>query len=165
MTLERAIAFATKAHEGQTRRYDGTPYILHPIEVMTLLQTRGFRGDILIAAVLHDVLEDTPTTYDQLRRAFGGPIADLVLDLTKVGGKSRKERTANEAKRLGRVSKEAQTIKYADIICNTKDIRAKDPEFAKTYLLEKLHQISNMSAGDSKLREDALAQIVKGLLP
>lgn len=78
-TLERAIALATAAHTGQTDKA-GAPYILHPLRLMLRMRSDPER----IAAVLHDVVEDTPFTLDDLRRlGFSGDVLDAVQALTK----------------------------------------------------------------------------------
>ena len=69
--LQRATEFATKAHEGQVRRYDNLPYITHPIFVSRLVATVLHTEAMLIAAVLHDVAEDTHVTLAAIRDAFG----------------------------------------------------------------------------------------------
>ena len=61
--LDRAIHLATVAHTGQKRKYTGAPYIGHPLEVMGIVQTVPHTTEMLMAAVLHDVVEDTPTIF------------------------------------------------------------------------------------------------------
>ena len=80
--LDRAIAFAVEAHAGMTRK-DGSPYILHPLEDMTIVGTMTFDHEVLAAAVLHDVIEDTDVTEEDLRAAFGDRVADLVMSETE----------------------------------------------------------------------------------
>ncbi len=78
-----ALAFASRAHEGDTRDGDGAPFILHPLEVASLLSSCGCRDEVTAAAILHDTLEDTEATADQLRERFGGDVARLVGYLTE----------------------------------------------------------------------------------
>src|SRR5258706_16302357 len=76
----RALAFATEKHRGQVRKdADATPYIQHPIALASLLWEVGIEdAEVLAAAILHDTIEDTQTTYDELEREFNRSIADLV---------------------------------------------------------------------------------------
>lgn len=166
-SLSEAIEFATEAHEGQQRKYTGEPYVNHPIEVSTLLRAvPNCTPEMEQAAVLHDVLEDTDVTEAELREKFGDVVTDLVVELTQPRGTGhRKERVAKETYRLFHISPQAQTIKYADIICNSADIAEQDPDFAKTYLLEKLKHITVMGRGNGRLRQQAYATIMRGLLP
>ena len=80
--LNRAIVFATKAHAGMVRK-DGAPYILHPLEDAVIVGTMTTDREVLAAAVLHDVLEDTDSTQETLRREFGDRVTDLVLAETE----------------------------------------------------------------------------------
>lgn len=76
--LDRAIVFAVRAHAGTERRGKGFPYIIHPMEAASIVATITPDQELLAAAVLHDVVEDTDITSDDLRREFGDRIADLV---------------------------------------------------------------------------------------
>ena len=76
--LDRAIVFATEVHQGQLRKGSKTPYILHPMEAAAIVSTMTIDAEILAAAVLHDVVEDTPTTIEEVRDAFGDRVAFLV---------------------------------------------------------------------------------------
>ncbi len=80
--LDRAIGFATKAHEGQLRK-DGAPFILHPLEDAAIVATMTTDREILAAAVLHDTVEDTATTPDDILREFGERVYTLVMHETE----------------------------------------------------------------------------------
>jgi GTP diphosphokinase / guanosine-3',5'-bis(diphosphate) 3'-diphosphatase len=81
--VEAALALAHEAHLGQTRK-SGEPYITHPIAVATLLAQWHLDAQALIAAILHDVVEDTPTTKDEIAKQFGQAVADLVDGVSKL---------------------------------------------------------------------------------
>src|SRR5262245_20368298 len=138
---EKALAFATVKHDGQLRKYTGEPYIMHPIAVAKLVKATGAREAVVAAALLHDVLEDTPTTVPELRVWFGDEVTELVIELTNVfnpgTGGNAAARKAKEAARLAATSADAQTIKVADILHNTPSIAKYDPGFARVYLPEK----------------------------
>lgn len=78
--LDRAIVFAVKAHHNTERRGKGFPYIVHPMEAVEIVSTITPDQELLAAAALHDTIEDTDITYDQLREAFGERVANLVHD-------------------------------------------------------------------------------------
>ncbi|MFQ5580866.1 MAG: HD domain-containing protein, partial [Nitrospiria bacterium] len=82
--LEKAYAFSQRAHEGQ-RRWSGEPYLYHPLEVASILTKLKLDIHSVAAGLLHDVVEDTPHSVDELRREFGQDISILVNGVTKIG--------------------------------------------------------------------------------
>lgn len=150
--LDQAIAFAAIAHAGQKRKYTFDPYIVHPIEVMSIVRTVTDREDMAVAAILHDVIEDTIVSAAQIERRFGFSVRLLVEQLTevKVPGNRDANKTA-ERERLSQVSAEAQTIKVADMISNSDTIVRFDPRFARTYLREKRELLTVLREADSRL--------------
>ncbi len=76
--LDKAIKFATEVHSGQLRKGTKIPYILHPLEAAAVVGTITTDDEIIAGAVLHDVVEDTDTTVEQIRELFGGRVAELV---------------------------------------------------------------------------------------
>jgi (p)ppGpp synthase/HD superfamily hydrolase len=87
LELNRAITFALQAHEGQMRKAKNVPFIAHPLAVAMLIQGMGCPQHVVIAALLHDTVEDTPITLDQLHQNFGDEVADLVGYLTEPRGR------------------------------------------------------------------------------
>ena len=81
--IRTAFDYAVAAHEGQTRK-DGSPYVTHTIAAATIAAQMGLDDDAVIAALLHDVLEDTSITYDELSVHFGKDVADIVEGVTKL---------------------------------------------------------------------------------
>lgn len=77
-TLFRAIEFATKAHTGQYRKVTKIPYVIHPLGVAKILIDLGCAEEIVAAGILHDTVEDTNATLEQIRREFGSKVAQLV---------------------------------------------------------------------------------------
>ena len=152
--LYRAIEFATHAHAGQKRKYTKNPYIYHPIAVMNLVASVPHTEDMLIAAVLHDVVEDTDVTLTAIRVVFGQEVAVLVEMLTDVShphdGSRRTRKTIDRA-HTALASPEAKTIKLADLLDNTRSIVAHDPEFAKVYMAEKRLLLGVLTEGDPLL--------------
>jgi len=157
--VEKALSFATEAHEGQVRKYTGVPYIVHPIEVMEIVKTVSGDVNMHAAALLHDVVEDTDVTIQDIQREFGEDVARLVDDLTDVSKPedgNRKTRKALDRAHSAMASARAQTIKLADLISNGRDILKNDRNFAKVFLKEKDLLLQVMTEGDGKLR--AIAQ-------
>lgn len=155
--IDQAIAFAAIAHAGQKRKYTDDPYIVHPIEVMQIVRSvEPNREDMAVAAVLHDVLEDTPVTHRELYRRFGEHIYFLVQGLTEVPVEgNRKVRKAAECERLAQQPPEVQTIKVADMLSNTSTIVRHDRKFAKVYLAEKRQLLNVLTRADRTLSEQA----------
>lgn len=81
--LDKAIAFAIKAHSGQTRKMDKSPYILHPLEDAAIVNGITHDEDVIVAAVLHDTVEDTDTTIEEIKEMFGERVAYYVADETE----------------------------------------------------------------------------------
>jgi (p)ppGpp synthase/HD superfamily hydrolase len=80
--LETAISFAMRAHHGQTRKGEDTPYVVHPLAVSLLLAQYGFDEDIVIGGILHDVIEDTDASLDDIAELFGDSVASLVASVS-----------------------------------------------------------------------------------
>lgn len=139
-TFIQAVEFAERAHRGQTRKYSGEPYIIHPFEVSRILAEAGYPPSVMTAGVLHDVVEDTPHTIDEISILFGGRVAALVAMVTDVSvptDGNRAFRKKLDLIHLSASDHDGATIKLADLISNTQSITKCDPTFAKTYMAEK----------------------------
>jgi len=160
--LDDVLKFATKAHGDQKRKYTGDPYIVHPIAVANIVKTVPHTDEMIAAALLHDVVEDTPVTLQEIKDTFGSKVAELVdwlTDVSKPEDGNRKTRKAIDRDRLAKAPADAQTIKLADLINNTESIVANDPSFAKVYLLEKKDLLKVLTKGDKTLYNKALLQV------
>ena len=126
----QAVAFAAWKHRDQRRLdVDASPYINHPIALAELLWVEGRVRDpvVLAAALLHDTIEDTQTTLDELRGAFGAAVADVVEEVTDVKWLRKVVRKKLQIARASRSSSRAKLVKLADKICNLRDIVASPP--------------------------------------
>jgi len=165
MTLvERARVFATAAHAavGQRRKYTGEPYVVHPIEVSELVASVGGTEAMVAAALLHDVLEDTGVTFDVLEEEFGTEVAELVLwltDVSKPEDGNRSTRKALDRQHSAAAPAEAQTVKVADLISNSRSILEHDPGFAVVYMQEKRLLMEVLTKADPQLRKMAFEQL------
>ena len=172
--VEKAKEFASHVHAnrvnedgsiGHFRKYDKKPYFTHLDRVAHTLMGYGYSSAMIAAAYLHDTVEDTETTIEDIRREFGTEIADLVEGLTDIS----KPEDGNRAKRkeidrnhtlnsCGRV----QTIKCADCIDNTFDIMTHDPNgFGRKYIREIYLLLSGMTKADKEIHERALNQVIE----
>jgi (p)ppGpp synthase/HD superfamily hydrolase len=160
--IDYAYRFAKEAHDGQERKYTGEPYIVHPVSVAKKVQSVTDGCESICAALLHDTIEDTSVTYNDIDKAFGYSIARLVLELTEFSVKedgNRATRKALDARYLGRASARAQTVKLADLIDNTSSIVEHDPGFARTYMEEKVELLSVLTKGDGRLMAEAIVLV------
>ena len=163
--LDKAVQFATKAHGSQGRKYHGTPYISHPLAVAEIVKSVPHTEEMLMAAVLHDVVEDTPVTIDEIKQEFGDTVAEIVYfltDISKPEDGNRAHRKQLDAEHNANGPAEAQTVKVADLIHNSSDIAAHDPRFWRTYKMEKLNTLNMLDKADETLKARAFAQIMDG---
>jgi (p)ppGpp synthase/HD superfamily hydrolase len=124
--VRAALERARSDHEGQVRNGSGgMPYIEHPMRVAALLDEQGYGAEALAAALLHDVVEDSETTLDDLRELFGEEVAGMVGALTDDESiDSYKARKAEHRERLAAAGEEAMAIYAADKLTNTTTLRA-----------------------------------------
>lgn len=175
--LKQVEEFARQAHGDQQRKYEPGPYYIHLIRVKDLCSEYTKDPNLLSAALLHDVLEDTPVTREEVENFLNNLVGEknatittkLVVELTDVYIKknfpqwNRRKRKAKEAERLGAASPEAQTIKYADIIDNSLSIQNAQDNFGRVYLFEAKAILAAMNKGNRELHARAL-ETVSGLL-
>ena len=157
--IAKAEQFAQEAHKDHKRKYTGEPYYVHLDEVRNIVKQAGGSVNQQCAALLHDTVEDTSVTPADVTREFGPQIAKLVVELTDVSKPedgNRKVRKGIDRDKLAGVSAEAQTVKYADLISNGRDIGKNDPKFAKVYHAEKADLLRVMKNGKASLRKEAI---------
>ncbi|MBQ7423138.1 MAG: HD domain-containing protein [Prevotella sp.] len=126
--LDRAIVFAVRAHAGTERRGKGFPYIVHPMEAVEIVATMTKDQELLAAAVLHDTVEDTDTTVEQIRTEFGDRIASLVASESDIVVDGVNEEDSWHARkqaaidRLARASHDAKIVALGDKLSNMRAI-------------------------------------------
>jgi GTP diphosphokinase / guanosine-3',5'-bis(diphosphate) 3'-diphosphatase len=125
----RAAAFAAEKHRDQRRKNrEASPYINHPIALADVLGRAGIDDSAaLAAALLHDTIEDTDTTRQELEREFGRKIADVVMEVTDDKSLPKQERKVLQIEHAAGISNEAKLVKLADKICNLRDINSSPP--------------------------------------
>jgi GTP diphosphokinase / guanosine-3',5'-bis(diphosphate) 3'-diphosphatase len=122
--IAKAIVFAAQCHAGQYRKDGKTPYINHPLEVMNLVVTHidEPKEETIIAAVLHDIVEDTSVTIQEIKHMFGMQVSRLVGELTDDKRLTKEERKRVQLMGVHTLSPEGKLLRLCDKICNVYDI-------------------------------------------
>ncbi len=171
--LHQIREFAFQAHGDQQRKYEKGHYIQHLDRVKDICTAYSTDPHLYAVAYLHDVLEDTAVKRNQLLDFLcrvsddhsAGWILQRVIELTDVFTKqnypqwNRRKRKAKEAERLSRTSAEAQTVKYADILDNSRSILHAADDFALVYLSESRMILKGMTCGHPRLYELAVSTV------
>jgi (p)ppGpp synthase/HD superfamily hydrolase len=129
--IMRAASFAAKKHSGQKRKgSDGEPYINHPLEVANLLVNIGGvdDADVVVAALLHDTVEDCGVSYEEIAENFTSAVADYVREVTDDKSLPKAERKRLQVEHAPHLSYGAKQIKLADKISNIRDVTDHPPE-------------------------------------
>jgi len=133
-TVRAAFEWAVEMHAGQRRASDGAPFVLHLLEVASLLNGRGFDDEVIAAGALHDVAEKTGATIDDVRERFGERVASIVAALTEDESiEDSEERKAALREQACAAGVDARAVYAADKIAKTRELRdrvAVDPEQA-----------------------------------
>ena len=160
--VDQAIIFASKAHFGQKRKGKDVPYIVHPLEAMSIVASVTSDPELIAAAALHDVIEDTKYTYEDLQAKFGKRVADLVkaesdVELEdKEHEKSWKERKIEGIEKLKIASRDVQIIALGDKLANIRDMW-RDYSIVGDKLWERFHE------SDPKQHEWRYKELVNAL--
>ena len=166
LLIEKAKYFAELKHAGQVRKYNGAPYTTHLQDVADIVASVPHTDEMVAAAWLHDVVEDTPTSLKEVEDNFGSLVAqyvEMLTDVSKPGDGNRKFRKELDRQHLAKAVPQAKTIKLADLINNSEDIlgHAKTNKeakaFAKVFIAEKNLLLEVLSEGDSTLYAKAKA--------
>lgn len=159
MVMMQAAKFAAKAHAGQVRKYTGEPYVCHCFDVAEIVSLFATPA-MMAAAILHDTVEDTEATIDDLTNEFGSEVSSLVYwlsDKSIPSDGNRAIRKRIDREHISQAPPEAKTIKLADLISNTHSITMHDANFAKVYLAEKRLLLEVLTEGEPFLWRAAYA--------
>jgi hypothetical protein len=162
--IARAAAFATQAHKGidHRRKYSSQPYDVHLRAVAGIAASVTDDAEMIAAAWLHDMVEDTPATFDDIEREFSSRITQLVTDLTDVNKPNDGNRAARKAidcDHLAQACPEAKTVKLDDLIDNCNDICRNDPRFGRVFIAEAAALLKVLTEGDQTLYQRATRMI------
>ena len=139
-----AMDFTRKAHEGQFRKYvENQPYVNHPIRVAFRVAELDLGEDNIISALLHDVVEDTKYTFDDIREKFGWDVEDTVNDLTNFShiyevGKSREKRVEKNMEKISILRPKSKIIKMLDRIDNLNEMDGAPATVKMRYINESI---------------------------
>jgi hypothetical protein len=166
--VARAREFAIREHRriDHRRKYSKQPYDVHLEAVADLVAGVTDDAEMIAAAWLHDIVEDTPITLDDVAREFGGAVARLVDELTDVsrpGDGNRAARKAIDGAHLAAASPRAKTIKLADLTDNARDICRHDAGFGRVYLGEMEALLAVLGEGDPALMAKARETLARWL--
>lgn len=157
-SIQKARSIACSSHLMQTRKYTGQPYIIHCAAVASMIDFAQLPGDAVAAAWLHDVVEDSDVTNQDLVKEFGSDVARIVEFCTQISTKNDGDRKAQKLMDIEHYANGcslAQSIKVADMLDNVPSIVAFDPVFAKTYLEEKRQLLDKLTLAKSSLLQSA----------
>ena len=165
-----ALAFSATKHRDQRRKdVEASPYINHPIALVNVLVNEGgvLNWDVLCAALLHDTIEDTQTTAEELTKAFGKNVTAIVLEVTDDKALPKAERKLQQIAHAAHSSHEAKLVKLADKICNLRDILASPPADWSTKRKQEYFEwaaavVAGIRGSNSKLEKIFDALVEKG---
>lgn len=167
--IQKARVFAHGAHKaiGQKRKYSGLCYTVHLEEVVRLTNLYNGTTDMVCAAYLHDVVEDTDVTLDDIYSEFSKGTSDIVNGLTNLSiglqNMNRNDRKYVDSLFMSRATYEVQTVKCCDIIHNAQSIIKEDPDFAKVFCYEKIQMLELMNRANADAHKKALEICKKGI--
>ena len=122
LNIQKAIIFATLKHEGQKRKGTNIPYIVHPMEVMQILTAIGCSESVVIAGILHDTLEDTDATPEEIKELFGADVLSIVQTESEDKSKTWKERKAATIEHQKSADSKTKLVCFADKLSNIRSM-------------------------------------------
>ncbi len=156
--IHDAIIFATLKHQGQKRKGTDIPYIVHPMEVMHILTANGCGEDVVVAGILHDVLEDTNTTREEVLEAFGQEVLDIVVSESEDKSRSWKERKQATIDHLKHADIKVKLVCCADKLSNIRSVYCDMKKVG-----ERLWDRFNAPKGDICWYYDGIAGALEGV--
>lgn len=144
----KAKTFAENAHQGQQRKFSGQPYWYHPVRVAHTVQEHGGSEEAVVAAYVHDTVEDTASvSLSDIEEQFGGKVASIVLELTNDDAQIEEiGKTEYMKHKLGGMTDEALLVKLADRLDNTSDLEDIDSGFASRYAQQTREVVNHLES-------------------
>lgn len=158
LNIHDAIIFATLKHQNQKRKGTKIPYIVHPMEAMQILTENGCPENVIIAGILHDTLEDTDTSPEEIEAKFGKAVLDIVLTESEDKSKTWRERKQHTIDCLKNDSMETKLVCCADKLSNVKSMYADLLEYG-----EKLWERFNAPKEDIKWYYESIVNALSDL--
>lgn len=134
--INKAKEFATSKHEGQFRKFGKVAYITHPANVAEIVDKFGGSPEMVAAAWLHDVVEESNVSLDEIKKLFGENVASLVKELTNPTDLDKSKKGQYLLDKMNTMSSDALTIKLADRLSNVSDFATAKPSFVQKYAPE-----------------------------
>lgn len=154
--IDKAKEFATKCHAGQTRKFGGKPYIVHPAAVADLVEQHGGSPEMIAAAWLHDVVEDCGVSVRDLIAEFGTTVSGLVWELTSPSDLDKSKKGQYLLDKMNTMSSDALTIKLCDRLNNTSDFKTSPQGFVKKYAPETMFILDELEGGGRPFNQHQL---------
>ncbi len=144
--LEEVIKFAKEKHKNQKRKFSKLPYFIHPKRIAEKIKQITNNINIIATAYLHDTIEDTNATYEEINQLFGKEIADLVKELTSDNIEVKKMgKKKYLTQKMNKMSENAFLVKLVDRLDNIKDIKDGPQAFKEKYLKETHYILENLN--------------------
>ena len=159
--VSRAKDFAIDKHAGQVRKFDLKPYHIHPEKVADIVKSHGGSEEEITAAWLHDTVEDTDVTLEQLTELFGSVVSGLVGELTSPALKDKSKKGEMLVGKMNAMSSPALTIKLADRLHNVSDFPSAPKNFIRGYKRETEFIINNLKDDLTEVQRKIIEDIIK----
>ena len=158
--INKAIEFAKEKHKKQKRKFQDEPYFNHPMRVVKILQNYTNEEDLIIAAYLHDTIEDTKTKFEEILEIFGEIVANLVWELTSDKKEAKKVGKAIYlANKVNIMSEGALLIKLCDRLDNVSGFEQEPKDFVKRYKAETEFILNNINRKLSAANKELIEKI------
>jgi (p)ppGpp synthase/HD superfamily hydrolase len=164
--IKKARDFAELHHRNETRKFSSSPYFVHPGNVAKLMEEFKQTPEIIAAAYLHDIIENTTITYEDLLREFGKKVADLDLELTSDKNACDKSTKAQYlSKKMQIMSQDALTIKLGDRLDNVSRLFEADESFRNRYVKETIYILDNLNRPLTEIQLELIKRIKDKISP
>ena len=166
--INKTKKFGAEKHKGQKRKFGGKPYFTHPTRVADMIEEYTNDEDMIIAAYLHDTIEDTATTYDEILKEFVERVANLVKELTTDKNAAAKlGKAVYLTEKINKMSNEALTIKLCDRLDNLSGWVNEPEDFVMKYKTQTEYILNNLKRSLSSIHKKLIKEIqrILNLIP
>ncbi|MFX0135610.1 MAG: HD domain-containing protein [Candidatus Hodarchaeota archaeon] len=158
--IDKAKKYSAEKHKEQKRKFSGKPYFTHPSNVASMVAKYTKDEEIIMAAYLHDTIEDTATTYKEIFKEFGKKVAELVGELTSDKSKySKSTKSLYLLKKMNNMSDEALLIKLCDRLDNISGYPDEPNNFVKLYMKQTKYILSNLKRNLNSNHKELILKI------